>query len=106
MLKKRDVYTPGPAAIWKRIYFDLRTDVSDGFSLVLRGNKILLLVVRIELPETENFPEAASPQRNEALPNGRINNGYITSYLVSPGLGRYLPRSCGGRTLIAEQTAA
>ena len=63
MLKKRDVYTPGPATIWKRSYFDLRTDVSDGFQPVLRGNKILLLVVRIELPERKTFRK--QPARSE-----------------------------------------
>ncbi len=63
MLKKRDVYAPGPATIWKRSYLDLRTDVSDRFQPVLRGNKILLLVVRIELPERKTFRK--QPARSE-----------------------------------------
>jgi hypothetical protein len=63
ILKKRDVDTPAPATIWKRSYFDLRTDVSDGFQPALRGNKILLLVVRIELPGRKTFRK--QPARSE-----------------------------------------
>jgi hypothetical protein len=55
MLKNVMFIRPVQLPFWKRSYFDLRTDVSDGVQPVLLGNKLLLLVVRIELPERKTF---------------------------------------------------
>jgi len=62
MLKKRHVYTPCPATTWKRSYFDLRTDVGDGFQPFVARQQDTTAGRENRTARTENFPETASPQ--------------------------------------------